>query len=308
MDRVLVVTGPTATGKTRLGVMLSKALGGEVVSADSMQIYRRMDIGTAKPTRAEMEDVPHHMIDVADPEEGYSAARYVQEASRCCDDILSRGRVPVIVGGTGRYIESLISGRDFAPRSSGSREKYSAMYDEIGGERMLELLRERDPERAGRLHPNDKKRVVRSFEALEEGVSISGHDTITRSRPPRYDAAYIVLNFSDRAELYRRIDARVDQMVESGLISEVQGLLSSGLEAGSTAMQAIGYKEIAAALAGETTMEEALELIKRGSRRYAKRQISWCGRYGDALRINWEKTPDFDEALRISTSFWKQLV
>lgn len=311
MDRrVLVVTGPTATGKTRLGIMLARKLGGEVVSADSMQIYRGMDIGTAKPTAQERSLAVHHMIDVADPWEDYSVARYVEEASACCDSLLEEGKTPVIVGGTGLYIESLLSGRDFAPRDheGEARRRYSDMYDSLGGELMLERLRPLDPEKAEKLHPNDKKRIVRAFEVLEEGESLSDHDAATREKKPRYSAAVVVLNFKDRQELYRRIDLRVDQMMDQGLVGEVEGLLADGLSMENTAMQAIGYKEIAAALKGDGDIDRAVEEIKRGSRRYGKRQISWCKRYKDALNIEWDILPDFDEALRLSTDFWEQLV
>ncbi len=301
---VYVVTGPTATGKTELGVRLARAVSGEVVSADSMQVYRYMDIGTAKPTAEEMGGVPHHIIDCVLPTESYSAARFVSEAAACCDGLLERGITPVIVGGTGLYIDSLISGRDFAPGGDmKTREKYSAMYDRLGGEAMLEMLRERDPERAGRLHPNDRKRVVRALEVTEHGGTISEHDRQTRARPPRYEARIIVLNYEERAELYRRIDGRVDRMMERGLVEEVRMLMRMGVPRSATAMQAIGYKELAAAIDGETTVEEAVEKVKRESRRYAKRQISWCGRYEDALRIYWGDAPDFDKAVPVSTHF-----
>jgi len=305
-DRVVVITGPTATGKTKLGVALAKRFGGEVVSADSMQLYRRMDIGTAKPTPAEKEGVPHHMMDVAEPEEAYSVSRYVAAAAACVDDILARGRLPLIVGGTGLYIDSLIAGRTFAPRGEDTalREKYGALYDEKGGEAMLDLLAAGDPARAAKLHPHDKKRIVRALEVLEgAGTALSAHDEETKKRPPRYEAATIVLDYADRADLYARIDRRVDEMMAAGLADEVARLLAAGVPPEATAMQAIGYKELAAALAGEGTLEEAAETVKRASRRYAKRQLSWCGRYRDACRIRWGKVPDFDEGLRISTEF-----
>ncbi len=303
--RVFVVTGPTATGKSELGVLLAKEIGGEVVSADSMQVYRGMDIGTAKPSKEEMGGVPHHMLDVAEPYESYSVARYVEEASRCCDEILARGKTPVIAGGTGLYIDSLLSGRDFAPRAEDgeARRRLERLYEERGGEALLRLLAERDPERAAKLHPNDKKRIVRALEVSEGGGTLTAHDRATKALPPRYEARTVVLNFADRAELYERIDRRVDRMLERGLVEEVRGLLARGTPRDCTAMQAIGYKELAAALLGEVPFPEAVEAVKRGSRRYAKRQISWCARYKDALRINWDKTPDFSKALRLSTDF-----
>ncbi len=301
-DKVYVVTGPTATGKSAVGVRISELIGGEVVSADSMQVYRHMDIGTAKATALEMRGIPHHMIDVASPFENYSTAKYVEAAEKCCRDIISRGKTPVIVGGTGLYIESLILGRDFAPEANdGIREKYSAMYEELGGEELLERLKKRDPERAAKLHPNDKKRIVRAFEISESGLTQTEHDILSRAAPPRFNAAVIVLNFLDRETLYAKINARVDSMMEMGLLDEVRKLSDMGLTQEYTSMQAIGYKELYSALNGVCTVEDAVELIKLRSRRYAKRQISWCARYTDALRINWENTPDFDRAAQLST-------
>lgn len=310
MREVVVITGPTATGKTELGVRLARALGGEVVSADSMQVYKYMDVGTAKPTKDEMDGVPHHMIDVVSPFESYSVSRYVEEAAAVCDDILRRGRTPFIVGGTGLYIESLISGRDFEgrPEDGRLREELAARYDEVGGARLLEELAAADPERAAKLHPNDKKRIVRALEIAKCGGNISEHDLETKKRPPRYAAKTVVLGFAGRADLYARIDRRVDRMMERGLAEEVEGLLRMGLTPRHTAMQAIGYKEICAALAGETSLDEAVETVKRESRRYAKRQISWCRRYEGALHLDFEKEPDFEKAVSLSTDFVKGLV
>lgn len=305
-EKIIVVAGPTASGKTRLGIALAQELGGEIVSADSMQIYRRMDIGTAKATAAEQAAVPHHMIDVAEPWENYSVARYVKEASRCCEDIISRGKLPVVVGGTGLYIDSLISGRDFAANDGDEklREELLAEYDRVGGEEMLRRLREFDPERAAKLPAGDKRRIVRAIEIYKlTGMTITKHDARTRAMPPRYDAAQIILGYADRAALYARIDRRVDEMVAEGLFEEVQGLLDSGLSEQCTAMQAIGYKEPAVALRGEISRGEAVELIKLGSRRYAKRQMTWFRRTKNALRIDWDENHDFEAARRLSTAF-----
>ncbi len=305
--KVVVVAGPTATGKTRLGILLAQRLGGEIVSADSMQIYRRMDVGTAKATAAERAEVPHHMLDVAEPDENYSVSRYVEEAARCCEDILARGKLPVIVGGTGLYIDSLLSGRDFAGREEGAeslRAELSARWEREGGEALLEELRSFDPERAAKLHPSDRRRIVRAIEIYRlTGETISAHDARTRALPPRYEAARIHLNYRDRAELYARIDARVDAMVAAGLFEEVAALLSSGLSPSCTAMQAIGYKESAAALRGGISRAEAIEQIKRSSRRYAKRQLTWFSRSADALDLLWDGAPDFEKALLLSTDF-----
>ncbi len=280
-EKILVVTGPTATGKTALSVELAKKLGGEIVSADSMQIYRGMDIGTAKVTKAEMQNIPHHMIDIADPSEDYSVSRYVEEADAAVRGILSRGRLPIVAGGTNLYIDSLIAGLDFAEKAEDAalRESLNKQYDDIGGEEMLEHLRGFDPERAAKLHPADKRRIVRAVEIyILTGETITRHDEETKKRPKRYDAVKIALTFADRAVLYDRINARVDKMVSDGLFDEVKGLLDSGLSPACTSMQAIGYKEPAAYFRGEMSKDAAIELIKLSSRRYAKRQLTWLRR------------------------------
>ncbi len=304
--KLAVITGPTATGKTALSVALAETFGGEIVSADSMQIYRRMDIGTAKVTAEEAEGVPHHMIDIAEPGEAYSVARYVEEASACIDDILARGKLPIVVGGTNLYIDSLISGRDFADSEEDNslRNEIDAEYAEKGGEAMLEILREFDPERAEKLHPADRRRIVRAIEIYRlTGKTITRHDLETQAIPPRYDAAMIALDFEDRADLYARIDSRVDIMVRQGLFHEVKALLDSGISESATAMQAIGYKEPAAFFRGEITKDEAVELIKRESRRYAKRQLTWLRRNEKLFWIRHSSVPDFSEARRLSTEF-----
>lgn len=306
IPKVAVITGPTATGKTKLAVALAKEFDGEIVSADSMQLYRRMDIGTAKVTPAEAEGIVHHMIDIAEPNESYSVSRYVEEAAKCVDDILSRGKLPIIAGGTNLYIDSLISGRDFADNEGDNalRGELDREYDALGGEKMLEKLQSIDPERAAKLHPADRRRIIRAIEVFKlTGKTITQHDLETRQRPPRYDAAVIALDFADRAKLYERIDRRVDLMVEQGLFAEVEQLIKSGLSDECTAMQAIGYKEPAAYLRGEITKDEAIELIKRESRRYAKRQLTWLRRSKDIFWIRWGASPDFQEARRLSTEY-----
>ena len=298
---IIVVCGPTATGKTRLGIELAEAFGGEIVSADSMQIYRGMDVGTAKATAEERARVPHHMLDVCPPAEDYSVSRYVQEAGAVCDRLLREGKTPILVGGTGLYIDSLLSGRDFAAREEGDdglRERLSAEYDALGGEKMLETLRGFDPERAAKLHASDKRRIVRAIEIFRlTGKTITAHDRETRARPPRYRAFTAALTYRDRADLYARIDRRVDEMVAGGLFEEVEGLLAQGLSADCTAMQAIGYKEAVLALRGELSRAEAAALIRQNSRRYAKRQLTWFGRNPDAHWFLWDRVPDFDGAL-----------
>lgn len=278
--KITVIAGPTASGKTAFGIELALKSNGEIVSADSMQIYRHMDIGTAKATLDEQLMVPHHMIDIIEPSEDYSVARYVDDASSCCDDILSRGRLPIVVGGTGLYIDSLLSGREFSSASDpGLRRDLENRYDQYGGEFLLSELASFDPERAQVLKPNDKKRIVRAFEVFRlTGQTITEHDRLSRQLPPRYDYDFIFLN-PERSVLYSRINARVDSMVSLGLVEEVDSILSSGVPSSATSMQAIGYKEIVSYLQGGTSLEEAVESIKLSSRRYAKRQVTWFKKY-----------------------------
>ena len=280
MNNIICIAGPTASGKTALAVELAKELNGEVVSCDSMQVYKRMDIGTAKPTKEEMQGIVHHMIDVAEPDEDFSVSRYCAMASPIVDDILARGKTAIIAGGTGLYMDSLIRGNDFAPfPATGVREQLEAQADDIGMEAMLARLREIDPESAARLHLSDRKRIIRALEVyLETGETITEHNRKTQAIPPKYTPLWLGLDFSDRAELYRRIDLRVDLMLEMGLIAEIQGLLASGIPAKATAMQAIGYKEFVAALNGEETIAQAAEEVKKSSRHYAKRQLTWFRR------------------------------
>ena len=224
--KVICVVGPTASGKTKMGVALAKTFDGEVVSVDSMQIYRGMAIGTAAPTPEETEGIPHHMVGVADPRESWSVARFTEEADACVQDILRRGKRPVLVGGTGLYLDSLVRGGDFAPGRSGGavRERLQRELAERGAPAMLECLREVDPESAARLHLRDEKRILRALEVYEEtGETITAHNRRTQERPPRYDALYIGLDFADRADLRARIDRRVDEMVRQGLLQEAGG-------------------------------------------------------------------------------------
>ena len=289
--KLIVVAGPTASGKTSLGIAIAQKCDGEIVSADSMQIYRRMDIGTAKATKAEQNLVRHHMIDVADPEEDYSVARYVEEAARCCDRLLSEGKQPVVVGGTGLYIDSLLSGRSFSAREeNGSlRDALNRQYEESGGYALLEELRTFDPERAAILHPSDRKRIIRAIEVYRlTGETITEHDRKSRMIPPRYDTLFLIPGFRDRSLLYERIDSRVDEMVRLGLFQEVRELLSSGISEEATSMQAIGYKEVVACLHGNCTEAEAIALIKQASRRYAKRQLTWFARRTNAIRLYYD--------------------
>lgn len=280
MNPIICIAGPTASGKTALAVELAKLLNGEVISCDSMQVYKRMDIGTAKPTEEEMQGIPHHMIDVAEPDEDFSVSRYCCMAAPIVDDIVARGKTAIIAGGTGLYMDSLIRGNAFAPfPATGVRERLEAQADSEGMEFLLNWLRSIDPEAAARLHLSDRKRIIRALEVyLETGQTITEHNRKTQQIPPKYTPLWLGLDFADRAELYRRIDRRVDLMLEMGLISEIQGLLASGIPPRCTAMQAIGYKEFVNALNGEETIAQAAEEVKKSSRHYAKRQLTWFRR------------------------------
>lgn len=307
--KILVLVGPTASGKTRMAVELAQRHNGEVISADSMQIYRTMDIGTAKPTKEEMGGIPHHMIDVADPEEDFSVARYVEMAARCVDDVLARGKLPIVAGGTGLYIDSLLSGRTFAPFSPDSalRGELERELAEKGGQAMLEALAQVDPEAAQRLHPNDHKRIIRALEVYRStGKTITQHNRETQAIPPRYNALTIGLAFQDRQAMWRRIDQRVDEMVAAGLEDEVRRLLTSGISPKCTAMQAIGYKEFTQALSGEMTWQEAADVVKLRSRQYAKRQLTWFGRNPNTRWVRWDDPPEFEQGRRASTEYMEE--
>ncbi len=286
MNKIVCVVGPTASGKTALSVALAKALDGEVISADSMQLYRGMDVGTAKVTPEEMDGVPHHMIDVAEPWESFSAARYVEMADPILQDILSRGKTAIIAGGTGLYVDALIAGRTFAPYpETGRRQALEQEAEELGMEHMLSRLRAVDPDSASRLHLADRKRIIRALEVYEEtGKTITQHNLETQALPDKYHPVWIGLTYEPRQLLYDRIDLRVDKMLEAGLLEEIRGLLERDVPSGCTAMQAIGYKEFLPVLDGTTSLETAVEQVKQGSRRYAKRQLTWFRRNPD---IHW---------------------
>ena len=306
MATVLCVVGPTATGKTKMGVALAKRFDGEVVSVDSMQLYRGMAIGTAAPTREEMEGIPHHMVAVADPAESWSAARHVSAADACVQDILRRGKLPVLVGGTGLYLDALIRGTDFAAGSQGTelRRQLQRRARQEGVETLLEELRRIDPAAAQKLHLRDEKRIIRALEVwYETGCTITEHDRQERQRPPKYDALYIGLDFLDRQDLRDRIDRRVDTMVEQGLLEEVEALLASGLPRDATALQAIGYKQFLAVAEGTATRQEAIAEVKLRSRQYAKRQLTWLRRNPDIFWIRWESRPNFPEGLQKATEY-----
>jgi len=280
MKNLICIAGPTASGKTALSIALAKELDGEVVSCDSMQVYKGMNIGTAKPTVEEMDGIPHHMLSVAEPWEDFSVGKYCDMATPVVDDILSRGKTAIIAGGTGLYMDALIRGNDFAPvPSTGRREELEQLAETEGIEAVIAKLRAVDPESADRLHPSDQKRIIRAMEVyLETGETITEHNRKTRLIPPRYNPVWFGLEDADRANLYARIDKRVDVMLEQGLIAEIQGLLDAGIPEKCTAMQAIGYKEFVDAIQGRSSMETATALVQQSSRKYAKRQLTWFRR------------------------------
>lgn len=280
MDKIICIAGPTASGKTSLSIALAKLYDAEVVSCDSMQIYKGMDIGTAKPTREEMGDIPHHMLDVADPREDFSVSRYCEMATPIVEDILRRGKAVIVVGGTGLYMDALIRGNDFAPcPSTGMREKLEKQADEEGMERMLSLLASIDPAAAQKLHIADRKRVLRALEVYyETGETITAHNEKTKLIPSRYSPVWFALQDEDRQTLYERIDRRVEIMLRDGLLEEIRRLLDAGIPEKCTALQAIGYKEFIDALNGRCSVEEAAALVQQSSRRYAKRQLTWFRR------------------------------
>jgi tRNA dimethylallyltransferase len=277
LQNIICIAGPTASGKTALAVELAKAINGEVISCDSMQIYKRMDIGTAKPTKDEMQGIVHHMLSVAEPWEDYSVSRYCETATPILEDILARKKTAIIAGGTGLYMDALIRGNTFAPYpSTGRRQELEQIAQNEGIEKVIDMLRQADPESAQRLHPSDQKRIIRAMEVyLETGISITEHNRQTQLIPPKFTACWFALQDEDRSELYNRIDSRVEQMLGLGLIDEIRSLLAEGISKKSTALQAIGYKEFISYLDGTMSLEEATNQVQQASRHYAKRQLTW---------------------------------
>ena len=279
MNKIICVVGPTASGKTALAIELAKELNGEVISCDSMQIYRGMDIGTAKPTQEEMQGIPHHMIDICDPTEDFSVSRYTDMATPILEDVLARGKTAIIAGGTGLYVDSLIRGNEFSPiPATGHRERLEKQIEAEGIEPLLKMLQAIDPEAAERSQ-NNPRRIIRALEVYyETGETITAHNLKTQAIPSKYHATWIGLDFEKRSDLYARIDRRVDIMLELGLMAEIRSLLTSGIPEKATAMQAIGYKEFVDALAGRATLQSAIAQVQQSSRRYAKRQLTWFRR------------------------------
>lgn len=285
MKKIIVIAGPTASGKTGLAVEVAKQLNTEIISADSMQIYQHMNIGTAKVTPAEAGGVVHHMIDVVSPFDNYNVSQFVTDAKRALETVYQKGKIPVVAGGTGLYINSLVYQYDLEPIESDARvrEEITRRYEDLGGEALLAELREIDPVTAERLHPNNARRIIRALEIYQlSGMTVTEQVERTKKAPKQYDVRFFVLD-TNREQLYERINLRVDKMIEQGLLNEVQQLIAMGVERTGTAMQAIGYKEMIEYLDGDLSFEEAVEKIKQESRRYAKRQLTWFRRNDEAI-------------------------
>lgn len=296
---LVILTGPTAVGKTELSIELAKRIGGEIISADSMQVYQYMDIGSAKIMPDEMGGVVHHLIDVLDPREEFDVYRFLQMAKEKMHEIYDRGHVPVIVGGTGFYIQAVLYDIEFtqSEEDTGLRVQLEEIAKNRGAHVLHEMLREVDPEAAEEIHENNVKRVIRAIEYFRQtGEKISEHNKEQRAKESPYNFCYFVLN-DDRAKLYERIDKRVDKMLEAGLIEEVQNLLAMGCKRESTAMQGLGYKEMIDYLQGSIDLERAIYLIKRDTRHFAKRQLTWFKREKDVIWVPRQQLGPEDEKL-----------
>ena len=304
-NRLICICGPTASGKTALSVALAKQLHTEIISADSMQIYRGMDIGTAKPTAEERQGVPHHLLDICAPGEAFSVARYVELADAAAQDVLSRGMVPIVAGGTGLYMDALIECSTFSGDETdlSVREKYQCMAAEQGNEAVHACLAKVDPEGADRLHPNNLKRVIRALEVYEQtGMTIDAFNRLHKRPAPKYAALKIGVCPAERQTLYDRIDRRVDQMLADGLLEETKRLLDSGALAG-TAAQAIGYKELLGYLQGDALLADCVALLKQRSRNYAKRQLTWLKRDDNIHWIYYNNGEELPAILQEATEY-----
>lgn len=284
-DPLVIIAGPTATGKSRTAVELCRRLDGAVISADSMQVYRGMDIGSAKITEDEMKGVSHYLIDVADPRDSWNVVRFQKEAKEAADEILRQKKIPFLVGGTGFYIQALLYGIDFTkmPTDSGYRQK----LEERDSSALWKELDEKDPKAAAAIHPNNKKRIIRALEfyELSGGQKISDHNERQRQKEPAWNSVFFVLTM-DRAKLYARCDARVDDMMRDGLLEECKKLRDMGLTSSDVSMQGLGYKQILRYLEGDFSLDEAIRLIKRDTRHFAKRQLTWFRREKDVIWVD----------------------
>ena len=285
---IVVLTGPTAVGKTELSIQLAKVIGGEIISADSMQVYKHMDVGSAKITPEEMDGVRHYLVDELEPFDEFHVVKFQEYAKKYLNEIYAHGKIPIIAGGTGFYIQAVLNDIDFTEQESDSayRKELEALAEEHGNQYLHDRLKEVDPESAEAIHPNNRKRVIRALEFYQEtGRKISEHNAKEQMRTSPYNFAYFVLN-DERSHLYKRIDARVDKMIEDGLEAEVRRLKEMGCTKDMVAMQGIGYKEMLSYLDGSYSLEEAVYIIKRETRHFAKRQITWFKRERDVIWLN----------------------
>ncbi len=308
MKPMVILTGPTAVGKTALSIRLAKAIGGEIISADSMQVYQKMNIGTAKIKTDEMEGIPHYLVDVLDPAEEFHVARFQKMAKEALQNIYGKGKIPLVVGGTGFYIQSLLYDIDFEEEEQDMeyREMLWKMSREKGNEALHRMLSQKDPVSAQKIHPNNVKRVIRALEFYRlNGYPISEHNEKESQKESPYQFAYFVLN-QDRKKLYERIDQRVDLMMEAGLLKEVQDLKEEGYGKSLVSMQGIGYKEIYEYLEGNLTLDQAVDLIKKDTRHFAKRQLTWFGREKDVIMIQKEQFETEEEILQHMLEILKQ--
>lgn len=302
---ILILTGPTAVGKTALSIELAKVLGGEIISADSMQIYRKMDIGSAKISQEEMDSVVHHMIDVVDPDEDFSVADFHDMASQIISDIHKRGKLAIVTGGTGLYLNSLVYDMDFGGTNSDPsiRKDLEEILNDKGKDYLYRLLQDLSPDSAKRIHPNNTKRVIRAIEVYKTGGDMGDFSNDLKYNP-KFDAKIIVLN-RDRSILYDRINQRVDMMFDMGLLDEVKGLHQMGYTSQMQSMKGIGYKEVLEYFDGKMTLEESIDILKQGTRRYAKRQITWFKKYENALWLDLDKVTELDDQIEAIKDFIK---
>lgn len=296
---MIILTGPTAVGKTALSIDLAKAINGAIISADSMQVYRHMDIGSAKITKEEMQGIPHYLIDVLEPQEEFHVVKFVELAKAALDEIYANGQIPIVTGGTGFYIQALLYDIDFTDQECDEayRESLAQIAKEKGADVLHEMLREVDPKSAEAIHANNVKRVIRALEFYHlSGQKISEHNETEREKTSPYQFAYFVLT-DDRAHLYERIEKRVDLMMEQGLLDEVKKLKAMGYHRDMVSMQGLGYKEILDALDGKITLDEAVLKIKKETRHFAKRQLTWFKRERDVIWFDKEKYDYRDDAI-----------
>lgn len=301
---LIIITGPTAVGKTEASILLAKEIDGEIISADSMQVYKGMDIGTAKITKEEMKGVPHHLIDILSPEQDFNVYTFQKLAKEAVEDILSRGKIPILAGGTGFYIQALLYGISFQEEANTCRKELEKIHAEKGTTYLHSMLKEVDPVSADIIHPNNVKRVIRALEFYQEtGEPISKHNETQRQKESQFESVYFVLHMP-RELLYQRINERIDQMLENGLVQEVAALKEMGIRREMTSMQGIGYKEVLDYLDGELSYEDMVYLLKRDTRHFAKRQLTWFRREKDVIWLDKTMYPDSmgltKELLRIS--------